>query len=99
MLPLRRPRLRGDSPGRCHQHLQSYLPKGAEGVWGERFPPRIAGLRGVAPPNQQSQCYPPDQHDETDDAAGHRIYMNPWAAEDWDDEVPVGLVEEYGDEP
>ena len=25
---------------------------GAEGVWGERFPPRIGGFRGVAPPGQ-----------------------------------------------
>jgi hypothetical protein len=65
----------------------------AEGVWGERFSPRIGGLRGVAPPNQQGQ------HDETDDDAGHRIYLNPWAIGDQDDEVPVGLVEEYGDEP
>jgi hypothetical protein len=23
--------------------------------------------------------------DETDDAGGHRIYMNPWAADDQDD--------------
>ena len=66
--------------------------EGAEGVWGERFPPRIGGFRGVAPPTT-------GQHDETDDAAGHRIYLNPWAADDQDDEVPVGLVEEYGDEP
>jgi hypothetical protein len=63
--------------------------EGAEGVCGERFPPRIGGLRGGAPPGQH----------ETDDAAGHRIYLNPWAAADQDDEVPVGLVEEYGDEP
>jgi hypothetical protein len=67
--------------------------EGAEGVWGERFSPSLGGFRGVAPPNQQGQ------HDETDDAAGHRIYLNPWAVGDQDDEVPVGLVEEYGDEP
>ncbi|MGB6577014.1 MAG: hypothetical protein WBF34_03750, partial [Streptosporangiaceae bacterium] len=73
--------------------------RGAEGVWGERFSPRIGGFRGVAPPSQQSQHYPPGQHDETDDAAGHRIYLNPWAVGDQDEEVPVGLVEEYGDEP
>ena len=64
-------------------------PGQAEGAWEERLSPWIGGFRGVAP----------DQHDETDDAAGHRIYLNPWAAEDQDDEVPVGLVEEYGDEP
>ena len=35
--------------------------------------------------------------DETDNADGHRIYMNPWAAgdeDDQDDEIPVGLIEE-----
>jgi len=46
--------------------------------------------------------------DETDDVGGHRIYLNPWAAEehdDQDDELPLGLVEEvdeageYRDEP
>jgi len=40
--------------------------------------------------------------DETDNADGHRIYMNPWAAGDvgdQDDEIPVGLIEEgYRDE-
>ncbi len=63
---------------------------GAEGVWGERFPPMIGGVRGVAPPNQHL----------TDDADGHRIYLNPWAADpdDEDDEIPVGLVEEYRNE-
>ncbi len=48
---------------------------------------------------------PPGQHDEADDASGHRIYLNPWAAEDEDDlddlddeEIPLGLIEEYPDE-
>ena len=27
--------------------------------------------------------------DETDDAGGHRIYFNPWAAYDRDDENPA----------
>ena len=50
----------------------------------------IGGVRGVAPPNQHL----------TDDADGHRIYLNPWAADpdDEDDEIPVGLVEEYRNE-
>jgi hypothetical protein len=69
--------------------------RGAEGVRGERLPPVIGGFRGVAPPGQ---------HDETDDAGGHRIYLNPWAAENEgdredDEEVPVGMIEEYPDEP
>jgi signal transduction histidine kinase len=29
-------------------------PEGAEGVWEERFPPRIGGIRGVVPPGQHS---------------------------------------------
>ena len=43
--------------------------------------------------------------DETDDVGGHRIYLNPWAADEQDDqdgELPLGLVEEaggYPDEP
>jgi hypothetical protein len=52
------------------------------------------GFRGVAPR---------DQHDETDDAGGHRIYLNPWAAHDEaevgeDEEIPIGLIEEYRDD-
>jgi hypothetical protein len=45
--------------------------RGTEGVWRDRFPPRIGGFRGVVPPGQ---------HDENDDAGGHRIYVNPWSA-------------------
>ena len=43
--------------------------------------------------------------DETDDVGGHRIYLNPWAAEEQDDqdgELPLGLAGEageYRDEP
>ena len=65
---------------------------GPRGSAGKVFP-QNRGVPGVAPPNQ------PGRYDETDDAAGHRIYLNPWASGDQDDEVPVGLVEEYGDEP
>ena len=53
----------------------------AEEDWGERLPPSRGGFRGVAPPGQHG----PALVDETDDADGHRIYMNPWAAEDRDD--------------
>jgi hypothetical protein len=48
---------------------------------------------------------PPGQHDEDDDASGHRIYLNPWAADhedEWDDEdeeIPLGVIEEYPEEP
>jgi hypothetical protein len=46
---------------------------------------------------------PPGQHDEADDASGHRIYLNPWAADheddlDDDEEIPLGVIEEYVDE-
>jgi len=38
--------------------------------------------------------------DETDDAGGHRIYVNPWACDDEDgnrddEEMPLGLIEEF----
>jgi Family of unknown function (DUF6350) len=61
--------------------------RGAEGVWGGNFSPSIEGFLGGVPPDQHSQPshLPPGQHDETDDAGGHRIYLNPWAAEDQDD--------------
>jgi hypothetical protein len=55
--------------------------RGPEGVWGERFPPRIGGSRGAAPPGQHG----PALVDETDSADGHRIYLDPWAVEDRDD--------------
>jgi Family of unknown function (DUF6350) len=66
---------------------------GAEGAWGKRLPSQ-GGSGGMGPPRRSSGGFrgvaPPDQHgpalvDETDDAGGHRIYMNPWAAEDRDD--------------
>ena len=47
------------------------------------------------------QDVPTDQHDETDDVGGHRIYLNPWADEsDYgeDEGILVGLIEEYPDE-
>jgi len=72
-------------------------PKGGPGGW---IPPeeRAGASRGVAPPGITE---PPGLRvgviDETDDAGGHRIYMNPWA-EDWaeqeepgDDELPAVL--------
>ena len=71
--------------------------RGAGEALGERFPPSIGGLLGVVPPDERflgvvppeqhspHSHLPPGQHDETDDAGGHRIYLNPWAAEDQDD--------------
>ncbi|MGH3197832.1 MAG: cell division protein PerM [Streptosporangiaceae bacterium] len=64
-------------------------PGRAQGGSGGMDPPRIEGFRGVAPPSQHRQHslhLPPGQHDETDDAGGHRIYLNPWAAGDQDDQ-------------
>ena len=40
---------------------------------------------------------PPGQRDEGEDASGHRIYINPWAAED--EEIPGGGVGEYPQAP
>ena len=55
-----------------------------------------------APEEAAEVVTPPGVVDETDNADGHRIYMNPWAAGDegdQDDEIPVGLIEEgYRDE-
>jgi hypothetical protein len=50
-----------------------------EGVWGEGLPPGIGGIPGGRPPGI---------HDETDDAGGHRIYVNPWVdrEDDQDDD-------------
>ena len=53
---------------------------GGYGGYGGMESPRDRGVRGGASPNQHS----PALIDETDDAAGHRIYLNPWA-EDQDD--------------
>ena len=48
---------------------------------------RRAGRAGreVTPPRQQP-VPGPALIDETDDAGGHRIYMNPWAVYDADDQ-------------
>jgi hypothetical protein len=61
--------------------------------------------RGSAPVVTEPQpdpgpLLPPGQHDEADDATGHRIYLNPWAADheddlDDDEEIPLGVIEEY----
>jgi hypothetical protein len=41
--------------------------------------PRDRGAPGGRPPGP---ALPPGQRDETDDAHGHRIYVNPWAADE-----------------
>ena len=43
-----------------------------------------AGRHGTAV-RPRACCLPPGQHDEADDASGHRIYLNPWAADPGDD--------------
>jgi len=48
------------------------------GGYGGMESPHDRGVPGGRPPG-------PAVIDETDDAAGHRIYLNPWAAEDQDD--------------
>ena len=54
-------------------------PKGAREVWGGGQPPQERGVPGGRPPGL---TLPPGQRDETDDAHGHRIYVNPWAADE-----------------
>ena len=64
---------------------------------------RSARLRTGARPAPSELAAPahpsagPALIDETDDAGGHRIYLNPWAADDdcEDEEMPSGLIEEY----
>jgi hypothetical protein len=54
------------------------------------------------PPPDPGPLLPPGQRDEADDASGHRIYLNPWAADPGDnlddEEIPLGVIEEYVDE-
>jgi hypothetical protein len=83
--------LRGSSP-----------PEGGRGGMGETVSPHDRGVPGGRPPGLTP--LPPGQHDSTDDAGGHRIYLNPWAAENEGDqedneEMPAGLIEEYPGEP
>jgi hypothetical protein len=53
----------------------------------------------TGPPLAPEPLLPPGQHDEADDASGHRIYLNPWAADHEDalddEEIPLGVIEEY----
>jgi len=39
-------------------------------------------LREAAPEPPPDPLLPPGQRDEGDDAHGHRIYVNPWAADE-----------------
>ena len=48
---------------------------------------RDAAPAGPQPP-PSDPLLPPGQRDETDDAHGHRIYVNPWAADEEDEEIP-----------
>jgi Family of unknown function (DUF6350) len=47
----------------------------------------VPGGLGVRP----AGATPPGVVDETDDADGHRIYLDPWAAHDTDDQLPALL--------
>jgi hypothetical protein len=54
----------------------------------------------IGPELPPASLLPHGQRDETDDAHGHRIYVNPWAADEEEgEELPVGVIEEYPDEP
>ena len=77
--------------------------RGGRGGMAGTVSPHERGVPGGRPPGP-AQHLPPGQHDETDDAGGHRIYLNPWAAETEgdladDEEIPVGVIEEYPGEP
>ena len=61
------------------------LRRAPRGVWGGGFPPRIGGIQGGRPPGETQRPPGPTLVDETDNADGHRIYLNPWAAEDQED--------------
>jgi hypothetical protein len=64
------------------------------GLGGRAGPPRAGGSRGVVPPGVTEPLgIRVGVIDETDDAGGHRIYLNPWAdeEEDPDDELPAAL--------
>jgi Family of unknown function (DUF6350) len=50
-------------------------PSPPRGVWGGGSPQDRGGLGGSSP-----RPIPPGVVDETDNAGGHRIYVNPWAA-------------------
>jgi hypothetical protein len=52
------------------------LRRAPRGVWGGGQPPQERGVPGGRPPGS---ALPRGQRDETDDAHGHRIYVNPWA--------------------
>jgi len=43
---------------------------------------RLREATPVGPPPPPDPLLPPGQRDETDDADGHRIYVNPWAADE-----------------
>jgi hypothetical protein len=53
--------------------------RGARGVWGDGQSPQERGVPGGRP---HGPALPPGQRDETDDADGHRIYVNPWGADE-----------------
>ena len=102
--PVRLPGRPGGGP-RDRHHRRA----GRRGRQLAHSPPRAEEIPRVRPgPSRTPQLdpgpvLPPGQHDEADDASGHRIYLNPWAADpgddlDDDEEIPLGLIEEYVDE-
>ena len=55
---------------------------GANGLILRRAQRRFRGAALIDPQPPPDPLLPPDQRDEGDDAHGHRIYVNPWAAEE-----------------
>jgi hypothetical protein len=62
---------------------------------------RVRETAPIGPQPPPRPLLPHGQRDEGDDASGHRIYLNPWAAadEEDDEEIVVGVIEEYPDAP
>jgi hypothetical protein len=71
-------------------------PEGAQGGLGGRAASPEGGPGGWVPPGRTAGGSPggspPRGQTDTDDAGGHRIYLNPWAEDDEpDDELPAVL--------
>jgi hypothetical protein len=108
-LILRRAQKRYREAAQERSEAQSDLAPGAQLIAESHLAPGphlIPGAHLPQGPQLPSESpVPPGQHDEADDVSGHRIYLNPWAAnhdDDWDDddeEISLGVIEEYPEYP